>query len=283
MSLPLFFNAPLHCLRKTTLYSFLLKTRLNRPRLTDLGLPFPVAIRPLTHASIRWAKQRQEPEIAKWFTETLKALDRSNCNRFFYDIGANHGHYTWMTLSQSQNMEVMAFEPDPKNLELLRFTVDHSNLHRVRIHEVALSDDEGMISFHQDPLTSATGMIENGDTPWIEKYLGRNANSIEVERSMLDSFCTSETKPSLIKIDVEGHELEVLRGGQGCLVDHKPILFIESFPPRQEEVLCFLSALGYEIRDAERNTQVSDQTTNLLAWNKAGPLPSSDMREILQS
>ncbi len=283
MSLPLFFNAPLHCLRKTSLYSLLLKTRLNYPRLTDLGLPFPVAIRPLTHASIRWAKRRQEPEITKLFTQILKALDQRNGKKFFYDIGANHGHYTWIALSQSQKMEVMAFEPDPKNLELLRFTVDHSNLHRVRIHEVALSDDEGMISFHQDTLTSATGMIENGDAPWVEKYLGRKANSIEVERSVLDSFCTPETKPSLIKIDVEGHELQVLRGGEECLRNYKPVLIVESFPPKQEEVIHFLCRLGYEIRDADRNAKVSDQTTNLLAWSKAGPLTSSDIREILQS
>ena len=283
MSLSLFFHAPLHCLRKTSLYSFLLKTRLNNPRLTDLGLPFPVAIRPLTHASIRWAKRRQEPGIAQLFTRILKALDQRNGKKFFYDIGANLGHYTWIALSQSQNMEVMAFEPDPKNLELLRFTVDHSNLHRVRIREVALSDGKGGTFFHQDPLTSATGMIENGETPWVEKYLGSKAITIQVKRSMLDSFCTPETKPSLIKIDVEGHELQVLRGGQECLRNYKPILIVESFPPQQEEVLCFLSDLGYEIRDAERNTQVSDQTTNLLAWNKAGPLPSSDMREILQS
>ena len=283
MSLSLFFHAPLHCLRKTSLYSFLLKTRLNNPRLTDLGLPFPVAIRPLTHASIRWAKRRQEPGIAQLFTRILKALDKSKGKKFFYDIGANHGHYTWMTLNQSQNMEVMAFEPDPKNLELLRLTVNHSNLHRVRIREVALSDGKGETSFHQDPLTSATGMIENGETPWIEKYLGRKSITIQVKRSMLDSFCTPETKPSLIKVDVEGHELQVLRGGQECLQNHKPVLIVESFPPKQEEVLCFLSALGYEIRDADRNTQVSDQTNNLLAWSKAGPLNSSDIREILQS
>ncbi|MBT3636169.1 MAG: FkbM family methyltransferase [Opitutae bacterium] len=270
-------------MRKTSLYSFLLKTRLDRPRLTDLGLPFPVAIRPLTHASIRWAKQRQEPEIAKLFTQIVKALDRRHPKRFFYDVGANHGHYSWLALSQSQNMEVMAFEPDPKNLELLRLTVDHSSLNQVRIQDTALSDKTGMTRFHQDRLTSATGMIDNGDTPWIEKYLGRKANSIEVKRSMLDSFCNPKTKPSLIKIDVEGHELEVLKGGQECLLDYKPILIIESFPPRQEEVIHFLCQLGYEIRDAERNTQVSDRTNNLLAWNKAGPLPSSEIRGILQS
>ena len=283
MSLSLFFHAPLHCLRKTSLYSFLLKTRLNRPRLSDLGLPFPVAIRPLTHASIRWAKQRQEPEIAKLFSQIVDTLERRHTKSFFYDVGANHGHYSWLALSKSQKIEIMAFEPDPKNLELLHLTIGHSSLNQVRIREVALSDREGMTTFHQDPLTSATGMIDNGDTPWIEKYLGRKANSIEVERSMLDSFCTPETKPSLIKIDVEGHELQVLRGGQECLRNYKPVLIVESFPPKQEEVLCFLSDLGYEIRDADRNAKVSDQTNNLLAWSKAGPLTSSDIREILQS
>lgn len=283
MSLSLFFHAPLHCLRKTSLYSFLLKTRLNRPRLSDLGLPFPVAIRPLTHASIRWAKQRQEPEIAKLFSQIVDALDRRHPKSFFYDVGANHGHYSWLALSKSQKMEVMAFEPDPKNLELLHLTIEHSSLNQIRIREVALSDREGVTTFHQDPLTSATGMIDNGDTPWIEQYLGRKANSIEIKRSMMDSFHSLETKPSLIKIDVEGHELEVLKGGQTRSLENKPVLIIESFPPRQEEVIHFLVQLGYEIRDAERNSPISDRTNNLLAWHPEGPLPSSEMQAILES
>ena len=221
--------------------------------------------------------------MAKLFTQILKALDRQHPKILFYDVGANHGHYAWLALSQSQKVEVMAFEPDPNNLELLRITVDNSRLNQVQIREVALSDEEGVTSFHQDPLTSATGMIENGDTPWIEKYLGRKANSIEVKRAMLDSFCTLEAKPSLIKVDVEGHELEVLKGGMECLKDHKPVLIIESFPPKQEEVIHFLCQLGYEIRDAERNCQVCDQTNNLLALHPEGPLPESDIRKILES
>ena len=202
---------------------------------------------------------------------------------FFYDVGANHGHYSWLALSLGKNTEVMAFEPDPKNLELLRLTVAHSNLVKVQVKDTALSNEAGVTRFCQDPLTSATGMIENGDTPWIEKYLGRKAISIKVRRSMLDSFCTPEAKPSLIKIDVEGHEIEVLKGGIECLQDHKPVLIIESFPPKQAEVIHCLSQFGYEIRDAERNRQVSDQTNNLLAWHKEGPLPSSEIMKFLES
>jgi FkbM family methyltransferase len=283
VSLSLLFNAPLHSIRKTRLYAFLLKTRLNRIRLLNLGLPFPVAIRPLTHASIRWANKRQEPEITKLFTQVIKALDRKDDEGQFFDVGANHGHYTWIAQTECPDMKVTAFEPDPENLELLKLTVEHSKLDQVRIMETALSDGEGMVSFHQDPLTSATGMIQDGETPWIEKYLGQKSRLIEVRRTMLDSYCTPESIPTLIKIDVEGHEPDVLRGGVHCLRDHKPILIFESFPPKQEQVVDFLTELGYEVLDAERKKNLGPHTNNLIAWHPEGPLSEPDIRKILES
>jgi FkbM family methyltransferase len=283
VSLSLFFHAPLHCIRKTKLYSFLLKTRFDRPRLSNLGLSFPVAIRPLTHASIRWANKRQEPEITKLFTQVIKALDRKDNDGQFFDVGANHGHYAWIAQTECPDMKVTAFEPDPENLELLKLTVDHSKLEQVRVVETALSDGEGMVSFHQDQLTSATGMIQDGETPWIEKYLGQKSHLIEVRRTMLDSYCTPESKPTLIKIDVEGHEPEVLRGSLQCLQDHRPILILESFPPKQEQVVNFLTELGYEVWDAERKKPLGAHTNNLFAWHPEGPLPESDIRKILES
>ena len=283
MSLSLLFNAPLHSIRKTRLYAFLLKTRFNRVRLSNLGLSFPVAIRPLTHASIRWANKRQEPEITELFTQAIKALDCKDNNGQFFDVGANHGHYAWIAQTECPGMKITAFEPDPENLELLKITVDHSKLEQVRIVATALSDEEGMVSFHQDQLTSATGMIQDGETPWIEKYLGQKSHLIEVRRTMLDSYCTRESIPTLIKIDVEGHEPEVLKGGELCLRNHKPILILESFPPKQEQVVNFLTELGYESLDAERKKPLGSHTTNLFAWHPEGPLPESDIRKILES
>jgi FkbM family methyltransferase len=283
VSLSLLFNAPLHSIRKTRLYALLLKTRLNRIRLSNLGLSFPVAIRPLTHASIRWRNHRLEPEITKLFTQVIKALDRKDDEGQFFDVGSNHGHYAWIAQTECPDMKVTAFEPDPENLELLKITVDHSKLEQVRIVETALSDEEGMVSFHQDKLTSATGMIKDGETPWIEKYLGQKSSLIEVKRTMLDSYCTPESVPTLIKIDVEGHESEVLRGGTLCLRDNKPILILESFPPKQEQVVNFLTGLGYEVLDAERKKPLGPHTNNLIAWHPEGPLPESDIRKILKS
>ena len=156
MSLSLLFRAPLHSIRKTRLYAFLLKTGLNRPRLSNLGLPFPVALRPLTHASIRWRHRRQEPEITDLFIRTIKFLSNKPSCGLFFDVGANHGHYAWIAQSECPDMKVIAFEPDPENLELLKLTVNHSKLDQVRIVETALSDEDGRVSFHPVSYTHLT-------------------------------------------------------------------------------------------------------------------------------
>ena len=100
---------------------------------------------------------------------------------------------------------------------------------------------------------------------------------------MLDSYCTPESIPTLIKIDVEGHEPEVLQGSAQCLQDHKPILILESFPPKQEQVVEFLTELGYEVLDAERKKPLEPHTNNLFAWHSEGPLSESEIRKILES
>jgi len=175
------------------------------------------------------------------------------------------------------------FTANSENIELLRMTISNSDLKNVRIEGVALNDKAGQVCFHKDSYTSATGMISNGDTPWVEKYLGHATTTIDVRRETLDSFVTEQTKPHLIKIDVEGHENEVLRGGKSCLKSDKPLIIMESFPPKQEQAIDFLKDLGYSVLDAERNESVGTKTNNLFAWHPNGPLAESKIRKILES
>ena len=65
----LLFTAPLHLLRKTKAFQALLSSRLNHPKLYDLGYSHRVALRPFTHASIRWRKTQLEPGINKLVTQ----------------------------------------------------------------------------------------------------------------------------------------------------------------------------------------------------------------------
>ena len=128
----------------------------------------------------------------------------------FYDVGANHGRYAWLISEANPDAAVIAFEPDPDNIELLHMTVSNSDLKNVRIEGVALSDKAGRVSFHQDSHTSATGMISTGETPWVEKYLGHATSTIDIQRETLDSFIIENVSVVLhISIPEELYQDEV--------------------------------------------------------------------------
>ena len=277
----LLFTAPLHALRKTKVFQSLLNSRLNNPKLYDLGFSHRVALRPFTHASIRWKKQRLEPGISKLITKIAKELDVQNDQGWFFDVGANVGLYTWEVQEVCPLRKILTFEPDPENIKLLEKTLSEVNLKNLEICKSALSNQNGVVSFFQDTLTSATGCVEGKDKPWIEQYLNSSANEIRVKTKTLDSVALEDKTPSLMKIDVEGHEVEVLEGSSNTLTKAKPLLIIESFPPKQSTVLSLLHELGYRSIDADRHVSINPKTTNLFAWHPEGPLNKATIQKLI--
>ena len=135
--------------------------------------------------------------------------------------------------------------------------------------------------FRQDDLTSATGSLSIDDEPWIEQYLKGTSKKIKVETITLDQIVGKDKMPALIKIDVEGHESEVLEGGQQTIKVSKPIMIIESFPPKQERVVKTLDKIGYKIYDADRLSLLENKTCNLFAWHPDGPIRPSKIENLL--
>ena len=277
----LLFTAPLHMLRKTKAFQALLSSRLNNPKLYDIEYSHRVALRPFTHASIRWKKERLEPGISKLVTRIAKELDNQNDTGWFFDVGANVGLYTWEVRQVCPTRKILAFEPDPENIELLEKTLLEANLQNLEIRKCALSDQVGEASFLQDNLTSATGCVAGNDEPWIEQYLNGSANEIRIQTETLDSVVLLDKIPSLIKIDVEGHEVEALQGGRNTLSETKPLLIIESFPPKQSTVLSLLDELGYHSMDADLHVSINPKTTNLFAWHPRGPLNLATIQTLI--
>ena len=277
----LLFTSPLHTLRKTKAFQTLLRSRFNHPKLYDLGYSHKVALRPFTHASIRWKKQRLEPGISTLVSKIAKELDSQNDQGWFFDVGANVGLYSWEVRKVSPHRKILAFEPDPENIKLLEKTLNGANFENVEICKCALSNQLAEISFFQDTLTSATGCVAGKDKPWIEQYLKSSANEIRVKTETLDSVVRQDRTPSLIKIDVEGHEIEVLQGGRNTLSEAKPLLIIESFPPKQTTVLSLLDELGYHSIDADRHVSINPKTTNLFAWHPQGPLSETTIQKLI--
>ena len=97
----------------------------------------------------------------------------------------------------------------------------------------------------------------------------------------LDSVALEDKTPSLMKIDVEGHEVEVLEGSSNTLTKAKPLLIIESFPPKQRTVLSLLHEFGYRSTDADRHVSINPKTTNLFAWHPEGPLNKATIQKLI--
>lgn len=160
----------------------------------------------------------------------------SNGNSTAVDIGANRGLYTYPMRSVFDT--VHAFEPIKEHVECLEHLGSSVN-----VHNVALSDEEGEAILHIPTKNGSyfTGWssLEPGEQ---EIYATCEERSVKV--STLDSFNLEEV--GLIKIDVEGHELTVLRGAESTIRRCKPHLLIEVWSKNRKEVSDFFEEVGYK-------------------------------------
>ena len=193
------------------------------------------------------AEEREEREL-------LVRLSRANDCRGFWDIGANYGLFTFSLRAALPGLEIEAFEPDPDYVALLRKTLVLSKEDRVRVHPIALTDKAGTLPFERDLLSGSTGtVVVRPKRPSREGEYALGKGMISVVTSTIDAESPRSGAPDLVKIDVEGAELAVLRGGRATITACMPIILLEC-TRQQEEVRLLLEELGYEIRDPKDPT-----------------------------
>jgi FkbM family methyltransferase len=131
------------------------------------------------------------------------------------DIGANHGVYSYFMVRHFDR--VVAFEPQPACVQTLRSWAKG----RVEIRQVALSDREG---YGQLAIPVKAGVPLTGYAR-LDAPVGDTSSQLPVSVERLDDQGIDNVR--FVKIDVEGHELEVLRGGDVLLRRDHPILLVE--------------------------------------------------------
>ncbi|HKY65488.1 MAG TPA: FkbM family methyltransferase [Acidimicrobiales bacterium] len=157
------------------------------------------------------------------------------------DIGANHGIYSYFMVRHFDR--VVAFEPQPACVETLTSWAGP----RVEVRPVALSDraGESTLSIPVAHGVAMTGYARLDAAGAADS--GSELLQVPVER--LDDQGLTEVR--LMKVDVEGHELEVLRGGEQLLRRDNPVLLVEieqrhlGGSRSVSEVIEYLSGLGY--------------------------------------
>lgn len=159
-----------------------------------------------------------EPFTVHLLTRLLRQGD------IFLDLGANVGQYTLVAAPLvSQNGAVHAFEPDPRTYAQLSYNVRANSLANVRLNKVAVSSSTGIACLHL-PTTDNLGAASLR-TP--RTFSGR---TVQTSCVTLDSYCARNQIEAInvMKIDVEGAELDVLRGGETVLGGRlKPAILIE--------------------------------------------------------
>jgi FkbM family methyltransferase len=130
-----------------------------------------------------------------------------------FDVGANRGDWAREALSSLNVGELHCFEPSAAARDQLKSTLRRSGLH---IHPFALGEAEGEAELHSDAPGSGLASLHNRDLKHHGHRFGLH-ETVQVRR--LDSFCheTGINQIDLLKIDVEGSELAVLRGAGGML------------------------------------------------------------------
>lgn len=197
------------------------------------------------------AADTYEPHMVNWLKECLKAGDT------FWDIGANWG---WISLPAARIVgssgRVIAVEPSPSNLAWLkRHIVLNKCENIVTLLEAAVCEQNGgSVSFSllEDGCSPSNSLMfsssVNGEAPKVSR-------EISVPAITLDSLLAEQGRsPKLVKIDVEGAELKVLKGATQLLrSEAAPILvlavhpFWQSTPEDCQEIVNLLKEAGYQI------------------------------------
>jgi FkbM family methyltransferase len=138
------------------------------------------------------------------FSDMMLPLHFLREGDLFLDIGSNIGSYTVLA-SGVRRATTWAFEPDPETILALRRNVELNGIQgRVTVHELALGDTDGWVSFTRG-LDTVNHVATNGE-----------ANVRTVPARRLDTLIGAN-RPLMIKMDVEGFEEPVVRGAKGLL------------------------------------------------------------------
>lgn len=151
---------------------------------------------------------------------TLNVIEKTlKPNSFFVDVGANIGIISlFASKLLNKNGKVFAFEPMPPTLELMKENIINNSISNIEVFPFACSN-----------IGETKFIVQNDENNRGGASLCNNKSkrSTQVKSIILDDFL--EEVPDLIKIDVEGHELEVLKGLERTINnENPPILIIES-------------------------------------------------------
>lgn len=182
----------------------------------------------------RYLRNRRKYEGLRWQFEPFIGRDHERFlesvilggGKCFVDVGASIGR--WVLPSSKCYTEVFAFEANPEIAGVLKRNVEMNHLRNVKVFSLALGETVGERKL------------------WLHRTLGHDSFQIThmgststgkyslVRMETLDRF---RLAPSIIKIDTEGYEFQVLQGAMGTIQERRPRLVVETHDSKDIQLI----------------------------------------------
>jgi len=141
------------------------------------------------------------------------------------DVGANVGYYSLIAAGKvGAEGRVYAFEPEPKNFQILLRNIQENGYVNVVPLQKAISSSVGRETLFFDDMNLACPSLSG-------QNVTRDSGGVEVETTTLDSFVTAEgVVANFLKIDIQGAEGFLVRGAHSTLLSQHPTILMEFWP-----------------------------------------------------
>lgn len=248
-------NSLLFCLRCVrSLYLGIFFRKAGFYTFHGFGLTFPIYLDPkngLVDEEIKW-KGSFEKEILRHIYNTLKPGDT------YVDIGMNIGQHALVAAQAvGATGHVYGYEPIPYIAEQAKKSADKNNLKNFHVHTYGLGKQEATAPLYleKDNIGASSLTSKHED---IQQTLAIHIENAEIELRKLGNI-------SLIKIDTEGQEPEILHTLAAFLSEKRPKVIFEYTPQKYDmdgrNLVTFMHELGYSLLEIESGETIADPVT----------------------
>ncbi|MES2535064.1 MAG: FkbM family methyltransferase [Pseudomonadota bacterium] len=212
---------------------------------------------PLFHRAVRFADRKINPKpITPLRIHPFDALPLNVNPKWIMDVGANEGHVADAALQTYAGSNIICFEPVKHTFDILKEKLapytGRTHLYNLALSEENMRGEINITSFHGANSILPQAMFHQVLNPHV-----REISKEEIQLIRLDDFASSlpATEIDILKIDVEGYELNVLKGGIDFISNNVDVIIIEISLMRDEswenqgifDIFALLNKCGFRL------------------------------------
>jgi len=182
---------------------------------------------------VGYIQKLRNSDLKKSEWKKQKELLKGKANVIF-DVGANRGNTTLKYLKLFPNARIHSFEPFPESYEI--FINRHKDNLNVHLNKYALSSSIGEANLNVNKSVDTNSLLESKNIGATSDKSCISIGQIEIETNTVDSYCAQNNikEIDILKIDVQGSEIEVLKGALDMLKNGSiKLIYIETYFKQQ--------------------------------------------------